>query len=103
MRYCSEKVSRKISVLATLATVAVVIIHSNSLELVKMPSWAFWVGNAIAFLQQWAVPFFFMVSGFFFDRAFCDKPIFSNWMPFLRKKFRSLVVPYVLWGVFSAF
>lgn len=98
MKYCSETTSRKIVVLTTLATVAVVIIHSNSLESIRTPSWAFWAGNAIAFLQHWAVPFFFMVSGFFFDRAFCGKSIFSDWMPFLRKKFRSLVVPYVLWG-----
>lgn len=98
MKYCSEVVSRKIAVLSTLATVAVVIIHSNSLEAVKAPSWAFWIGNALAFLQHWAEPFFFMVSGFFFDRAFCDKSIFADWLPFLRKKVRSLVVPYVLWG-----
>lgn len=64
MKYCSETTSRKIAVLTTLATVAVVIVHSNSLESIRTPSWAFWAGNAIAFLQHWAVPFFFMVSGF---------------------------------------
>lgn len=103
MKYCNEYTSRKISVLNSLATIAVVIIHSNSLEDIKSPSWAFWIGNTIAFLQHWAVPFFFMVSGFFFDRAFSDKPIWTNWLPFLRKKLKSLAVPYLLWGSIFGF
>lgn len=98
MKYCNEQVSRKIAVLSTLATIAVVIIHSNSLEGLKNPAWAFWGGCSIAYLQHWAVPFFFMVSGFFFDRTFIDKPILSNWFLFLRKKLKSLALPYVLWG-----
>ena len=98
MKYCSEYVSRKIAVLSTVATIAVVVIHSNSLEDVRNPSWAFWVGRWISSLQHWAVPFFFMVSGFFFDRFFDGKPMLASLGGFLKRKFRSLAVPYVLWG-----
>lgn len=98
MKYCSDTVSRKISVLSTIATVAVVIIHSNELANVRNPSWAFWVGRGIAYLQEWAVPFFFVVSGFFFDRFFCGKLFWSTFPSFLKRKLRSLFIPYVLWG-----
>lgn len=97
-KYCSIYVSRKIAVLSTLATIAVAIIHSNSLERYYESRLVFSIGNVIAFLQHWAVPFFFMVSGFFFDRAFAEKPIIKSYYPFLLKKLRSLGLPYLLWG-----
>lgn len=98
MSYCNSKTSRKIAVLTTLATIAVVIIHSNSLESYRESAWLFGIGNGIAFLQHWAVPFFFMVSGFFFDRAFDDGPLIGGYSSFLFKKLRTLGMPYLLWG-----
>lgn len=101
MSYCNSKTSRKIAVLTTLATIAVVIIHSNSLESYRESAWLFGIGNGIAFLQHWAVPFFFMVSGFFFDRAFDDGPLIGGYSSFLFKKLRTLGMPYLLWGSVS--
>lgn len=98
MSYCNDYTSRKFSILSTFATIAVVIIHSNTLETYRESALAFGIGNAIAFLQHWAVPFFFMTSGFFFDRAFVDKSIVKTYSPFVVKKIRSLGIPYLLWG-----
>ena len=98
MKYCSETVSRKIAVLSAIATVAVVIIHSNSLENIRDCVFMFWIGRTIAYLQHWAVPFFFMVSGFFFDRYFTEKSFWAHFPNFLFRKVKSLAVPYVLWG-----
>ena len=94
--YCSENISKRIRVLSLLATIAVVIIHSNSLENIKTNAFAWWIGNVIAVLQYWAVPFFFIVSGFFFDRSYvmCNISTFH----FLKRKVWSLVVPYLFWG-----
>ena len=104
MSYCSDYVSRKISVLSTIATVAVVIIHSNSLERFRDNRIAFVVGNAIAFLQHWAVPFFFMVSGFFFDRFWEGRSLRLSYFSFLKRKAFSIGLPYVFWGsVFGFF
>ena len=56
--YCSEGHSKRIKVLSLLATIAVVIIHSNSLEDIRNNALAWWIGNVVAVLQYWAVPFF---------------------------------------------
>ena len=94
--YCSEGHSKRIKVLSLLATIAVVIIHSNSLEDIRNNAIAWWIGNVVAVLQYWAVPFFFIVSGFFFDRSYvmCNVSTFQ----FLKRKVWSLGVPYLFWG-----
>lgn len=94
--YTSADASLKIRVMAFLGAVAVVVIHSNSLESITDPLWAGRVGNWIGYLQRWAVPFFFMVSGFFFDRGYAS--VARGTKDFYRTKFKSLVVPYCLWG-----
>lgn len=95
--YVTPEVSRKMRLLSFVAALAVVIIHSNSLEDIRDPAWAGWLGNLIGYAQRWAVPYFFMVTGFFFDRGFAssDKPFVA----FLKTKLRSLGVPYLVWGV----
>lgn len=96
MIYCSRQVSVKIKVLSFWATLAVIVIHSNSLESINDNAFAWWIGNAIAVLQYWAVPYFFVVSGFFFDRGYVLRDISAR--EFLRKKVFSLGLPYLLWG-----
>ena len=49
----------------------------------------------IPWLTTWSVPWFFLVSGFFFVKT-ADKMRRES---FLRKKFKSLVVPYVFWCI----
>ena len=78
------------------ATVAVVIIHTNSLEGLREDALAWWIGNVIAALQFWAVPFFFIVSGFFFDRGYLSCNV--AFIEFMQRKIKSLLVPYFLWG-----
>ena len=90
--YCSKDHSRRISVLSLLATIAVVILHSNSLENIRINAFVWWIGNVIAVLQYWAVPFFFIVSGFFFDRSYVQHNVST--FQFLKKKVWSLGVPY---------
>ena len=94
--YCSSEISCKIRTLSFWATIAVVIIHSNPLENKVSCPWAWWVGNIIGVLQYWAVPYFFIVSGFFFDKSYGMQDVPMS--KFLRGKIRSLGVPYLLWG-----
>ena len=97
MRYCSDVVSRKIRILSFLATISVVIIHTNALEgNQEMPS-AWWIGNLIGYAQRWAVPSFFVVSGFFIHRTFTYRYEFS-FLRFLKKRIETLLVPYLIWG-----
>lgn len=98
MNYCSSAISCKIRALSFFATISVVIIHTNTLESMPMGSISWWLGNLIGYAQHWAVPFFFIVSGFFFHRQFEKTEILKFYPIFLKGKVRSLLVPYLLWG-----
>lgn len=98
MIYCSEYTSGKIRVLSFLAMVTVVSIHSGPFSLMTDLSsatlrMAGWIGDA----QRWAVPFFFLVSGFFFSRYLQTHEDF-RYAQFMRGKWRGLILPYLLWG-----
>lgn len=97
MKYCSNIASRKIRILSLLATISVIIIHTNALEDNREVPIAWWIGNAIGYAQRWAVPFFFVVSGFFLHRAFESSSAFSVGA-FLKKRVKTLVIPYICWG-----
>lgn len=79
-----------------LASLSVVLIHSNPLEGLSGPAWVVWVGNAIAYLQHWAVPYFFAVAGFFFDRGYAATE--RQTTLFLKSKVSTLLAPYLFWG-----
>ena len=95
-RYISPEISRKLRALSFLGAVSVVIIHSNPLETIADPLWAGRLGNWVGYLQRWAVPYFFITSGFFFDRGYAA--VDRDTMGFFHAKARSLLVPYLLWG-----
>lgn len=99
MSYCTEEISRKLRIISFIATIGVVIIHTNHLERLVGTPFAWWVGNIIGYLNRWAVPYFFVISGFFFERAFQGQKILPYWGSFLQKKKYALFVPYLLWGI----
>lgn len=101
MKYVSQTISQKLRIISFVATISVVVIHTNHLEMFKECSVAWWIGNLIGYLQRWAVPYFFLVSGFFFARAFEKQPLFRYWKTFLLVKVKTLLVPYLLWGIVS--
>lgn len=96
MTYVREDIGKKMYYVSFIAALSVVVIHSNTLEGLPGPAWAVWVGNAIGYLQHWAVPYFFVVAGFFFDRGYAatERPTSS----FLKSKASTLLVPYLFWG-----
>ena len=97
MKYCSDFTSRKIRILSFLATISVVIIHTNALEGNREVAAAWWIGNLIGYAQRWAVPFFFVVSGFFLHRVFeCQQHVIAA--TFLKKRVKTLLIPYLFWG-----
>ena len=62
-----EKISRKITVLSFLAMVSVVYIHHNAIGTFEPAQWnAIIQGLLTRGISDWAVPFFFVVSGFWF-------------------------------------
>jgi len=93
--YCSAEISRKLKYLSFLAAVGVVCLHTKPVGCDNVPVWAttffdWWMG-----FHSWGVPFFFVVSGFFFDRG-CEGGL--DYRALISKKWRTLVIPYFLWG-----
>lgn len=92
-------VSRKIRFLSFLAAIGVVVLHTNPIGYVEnAPGWVSGFADVLSYFNSWAVPFFFMVSGFWFDRR---ADMIINWRVFWKKKVKTLVVPYVLWSIYG--
>lgn len=92
----SDWLSNKFRWLSLIATWAVVCIHSRT------DRWAVGVEDCasrieahVADIFHFAVPLFFVVSGYMFVRSY-EK---YGWGGLLRRKFRSLYVPMVIWSV----
>lgn len=89
--------SRKLSVLSFLMIVAVLYIHSFYNEAMSYPFASFvqnFVGNGG--LTIVAVPLFYVMSGFLF---FYGVSKMQDCFPKIRKRARTLLVPYILWNV----
>lgn len=98
VKYCSADLSRKITILSFLAMVTVVCIHSDPLELMDNPSVAARMfSRGFDLLKLWAVPFFYMVSGYFFSRRI-DVGKEIQYGKLVSSKWRGLILPYLLWG-----
>ncbi len=103
----NEQFSKKIAVLSFLAMISVVYIHHKAVG--NAPHVAAWNAVAQRFctraLTDWAVPFFFVVSGFWFARSayVAAATPGGGYLDFVRKKARTLLVPYLLWAVIGAF
>lgn len=100
----SETLSRKISVLSFVAMVCVVLSHHSIIG--GFAPLSFWndVVQYFAYnLSLFAVQFFFVISGFWFARSAYVQGE-SGWRvgAFLGKKARTLLVPYLLWGLLGA-
>lgn len=81
--------------LSFLAMLSVMFIHSSA---AGTDNYTFFENAILHFfgtsLTSWAVPFFFCVSGYFFwYRKVVD------WKEMFKKKFRTLLVPYLIWAL----
>ena len=100
----SDGTSRKVTVLSFVAMVCVVMIHSHAIGTFEHPAaWCVFMQTLLMrTATNWAVPFFFAVSGFFFAARNLQKSpccVWGGYGQLLGKKFRTLFVPYVLWAL----
>ena len=88
--------SNKFRWLSLIATWAVVCIHSRTDRwAVGVDDYASRIEAHVADLFYFAVPFFFVVSGYMFVHSY-EK---YGWGGLVRRKFRSLYLPMVIWGI----
>lgn len=99
----SKKLSDKIRVASLLCTFMVVVRHSSNL----IAFFGGYVQNTCGYweygtsvMTEIAVPYFFLISGFFFFRTnFYER---HHYLDMLLKKGRTLMAPYLLWNLLWA-
>lgn len=101
-----KQFSRKIRVLSFVAAITVVLIHSNTTA-GHASAWKRFIQTLLSEgISDWAVPFFFLVSGLWFGRSTngigMRRFVSREYGPMLRKKFKGLFLPYVIWCVLGA-
>lgn len=92
----SLRLSNKIKILSFCSIIAVVWMHSYYLESDKWASVHF-VQKFVALFADFAVPLFFIISGFLFFANYREGSTTSFFLSKIRKRIRSLVLPYAIW------
>lgn len=88
--------------LRTLAILAVVFIHTTTKTLevgrydVHHLWWALFLNQTLRF----AVPLFFLISGFLLELNYKEK---FSFFTFFRKRFAKVLIPYLFWSIFYSF
>lgn len=97
-------VGKKVTILSFLAMFGVVMIHSNSIGPMTNPvGWNVVTQKILTrTFTEWAVPFFFVMSGFWFARGRYLKDAGEKYGTFITKKAKTLLIPYLLWAVIGA-
>jgi len=84
--------------LRAFAIIAVVLIHSYTINLRNIP-----INITMEIISRqfinYAVPLFFFISGYFVSRG----ELASGWKPFVLKKIKRLMIPYFTWSVIGLF
>ncbi|MDO5425077.1 MAG: acyltransferase [Eubacteriales bacterium] len=102
-----KEFSHKVTLVSFIMSIFVIYIHANNLAYYGIDA----NGNTIAnltvnilgnFIGEIAVPFFFMMSGYWLFRMDVEKDdIWKCLGSRLRKKTKTLVIPYLLWNTFG--
>ena len=91
--------SNKIKNISLILTFLVVVLHAYNLDNSEaILSINYFIQNFISYgICTIAVPMFFMISGYLFFYKF--NPTLHGWINKYKKRFKSLVIPFVIWCV----
>lgn len=90
--------SNKFRWMSFIATWAVVCLHSRTDRWsVGTSDWSSWIQCHVSDMFHFAVPLFFLISGYFFVRSYKE----YGWGGVLRRKFQTLYIPAVCWMTIS--
>lgn len=96
-----KQLSDKIKIGSLICTFGVVFRHSLNLQAFGIsefsPSILTYIENGVSKMTEVAVPFFFIVSGFFFMRYAYTS--INEYFDMVKKKTKTLFIPFVLWNV----
>ena len=104
-----EYLSKKIRMMSFISILAVVLIHAYNFTDTRLDSWTVIteeknIGAIIEYiisngLTRFAVPLFFMISGYLF---YCNYELsFKGYLYKLKRRGFSILIPYVIWSLLS--
>lgn len=59
------------------------------------------IQGSMSIITEIAVPFFFIISGFFFFKKVYNNRV--SYITMLRKKTKTLIIPFILWNIYGLF
>lgn len=87
--------SRKIKTLSFIAIIGVLLMHGTYEESSQW-YWLWFIQKFIGTLANSSVPFFFITSGYLF---FCNYAKFNDTKLKIKKRLRTLLIPYIFWCI----
>ena len=98
----TKGLSSKIKLISLICTIMVVYRHAHTYEAFEGDaSWKPYglIAHGITYVTSIAVPYFFLISGFFFFKQsyYTD----GNYWAMLKKKARTLLVPFLIWNLLA--
>ena len=102
----SKELSEKIRLISLLCTVMVLYRHAHTAEAFHGGVDSDWhvynvIAHGITYMTSIAVPYFFLISGFFFFK--CSYYVSGNYRQMVLKKIRTLLTPFLIWNVLAVF
>lgn len=96
----SSHLSQRLSVFGIVNAMLIVLIHSTPIPM--KGTWQWWLVEVLGRdgICRIAVPYFFLVGGFFLAGHVCEE---RWWLHEVRKRLRSLAIPYFLWIIIGLF
>lgn len=100
----SKELSEKIRLVSLLCTVMVAYRHAHTAVAFHggfAPEWRVYciLAYGITNLTSIAVPYFFLISGFFFFK--CSYYVSGNYKKMIQKKARTLLLPFIIWNILA--
>lgn len=96
----TKELSYKIRVISIIASILVVFRHSANLVAFfqedSAPYWLCFIEKGVVYMTDIAVPYFFLISGFFFMRyAYIEE---GRYWDMIKKKIKTLLIPFIIWN-----
>lgn len=100
----TKELSDKIKLISLICTVMVVYRHAHTFEAFRgdgKETWEiyYFIAHGVTYLTSIAVPYFFLISGyFFFKQSYYEN---GNYTAMIRKKVQTLFIPFLIWNLLA--
>ena len=102
----TKDLSGKFKLISLICTIMVVYRHAHTMQAFGGNIYNNWylysfIGHGFTYITSIAVPYFFLISGFFFFKQ--SYYIRNNYKKMLIKKVKTLFIPFIIWNIIAFF